>query len=507
MNILMTKSWQQAEYLDDSLLHGLRSLYGNSVIDAPVVWPMYKDSFGPGKRELTSIVGRGYSLYASLEDHDIDRSDIETKIRTGFFDLIIMHSWYLPDNLQHILEHTPSDRIVWLDGRDEREIKTEWIGKGHYFKRELVQPTPGVLPISFGFPKEKIQDPLQKTRAVAHCVAGDTSTYIFKTEEEYYRQYNEALFGITKCKGGWDCMRHYEIMASRCVPWFVDLEGCPETTCTTLPKTELWEARRMIETYGIDNIPIQEYENLRQRMHAKFTADCTTEALAKYVVHSAAPSHKTYHMPLQQLRTSADMPGLCIPWDWRSDDPNNPDINIIYQRACTTPSDVVEHVSYLNLLAQDCKHITEIGVRFGTTSTAFINSKAKLRSYDIYVQPEARQLFDVFRNTGRDIVLYEQSSLAPSLMEPTDMLFIDGLHTYQQVKEELALWSHWVRKYIVLHDTVTYAHIDQDQPNPPQGTIQGLMPALNQFLETNGNWRIRAVFYNNNGLTVIERLG
>jgi hypothetical protein len=507
MNILMNKSWEAPEYLDDGLLHGLRRLFGNSVVDYPRMWHMYADSFGPGKRDLTKVVGRGYTLYATLEDKDIDRSDLEAKIRTGFFDLIIMHSWYPVHNLDFILEHTPRHKIVWIDGRDEREILHTYVGLGHYFKRELIQPTSGVLPISFGFPREKIRTPVAKTRAVAHCVAGDTSTYIFDTEDSYYQQYNEALFGITRCKGGWDCMRHYEIMGARSVPWFVDLEGCPQTTCTTLPRAELMQVKQLIAEHGLEDIPVAQYEDLRHRIYQHFEAHCTTEELAKYVITNTTNSGVTYSMPSTvPLRTSQDLPGLCIPWDHRVDDPNNPDIETLYARSCSTPSDIVEHIPYMNQLAQNCNHITELGVRFGTSSTAWMRSNAILRSYDLFVQPEARALFDAVKRGGKDVILYEQNSLQPSYMEPTDLLFIDTWHSYQQVRDELALWAPLVRKYIVFHDTSNYAYEDEniDPPVTP-GPIKGIWPAIEEFMSRNPSWRFRVRFYYNNGVTVIER--
>jgi hypothetical protein len=288
MKILMTKSWEQAEYLDDSLLHGLRSLEGDNIIDSPRMWFMYENSFGPNKKDLTSIVGRGYTYYGAMNDDQIDRTDIETKIKLGYFDLILCHSWYVGPYHRTIIDHTPPRKIVWLDGRDERQVLTQFIGTGWYFKRELTQAMTGVKPISFVFPEEKIQEPIEKTRSVAHCIAGDTSTYIFKDEQSYYNQYNESLFGITKCKGGWDCSRHYEILGSRCVPWFVDVAFCPITTCTTLPKDDFRIINNMINIHGPDAIMTgslrDEYDEVSNRIHNHFIEKCTTKALAKYLL-------------------------------------------------------------------------------------------------------------------------------------------------------------------------------------------------------------------------------
>ena len=54
-----------------------------------------------------------------------------------------------------------------------------------------------------------------------HSKFGDRA-YAFgpHEESEYKRAYSESYFGSTKKKAGWDCMRHYEIVASGAVPFF-----------------------------------------------------------------------------------------------------------------------------------------------------------------------------------------------------------------------------------------------------------------------------------------------
>ena len=40
-------------------------------------------------------------------------------------------------------------------------------------------------------------------------------------------------------KGGWDCLRHYEILMNGCIPLFLDIKNCPKDTISTLPKKKL----------------------------------------------------------------------------------------------------------------------------------------------------------------------------------------------------------------------------------------------------------------------------
>jgi hypothetical protein len=343
MRILMTNTWRDADYLSDMLLHGLRSLYGTDVVDYPRMDHMYADTFGEGGRDIKTVAANGFSLYARYSDDGVDRSDIQQKIIAGYWDLIIMQPWYTSALNDLILEHTPLSKIAWVDGRDERQLIMVPFAKGNYFKRELHRATDGVNPISFAIPAENIRLRKAKKRAIAHIIPGQPSTYIYDREDDYYDGYNTSLFGVTFCKNGWDCLRHYEILAARCVPWFMDIGACPDTTCTTLPKSLLIEVDDMITKTGFDdgtgldiasiydrllddgkrmgllndymsgsgrqlfdnrryglmhgkikNLryiddmlqgPLRQwYDDMAGRMHDAFVSNCTTEVLGKYVI-------------------------------------------------------------------------------------------------------------------------------------------------------------------------------------------------------------------------------
>ena len=94
-----------------------------------------------------------------------------------------------------------------------------------------------IFPISFSMPPEKIVDAVPpKTRMLAYIIPGDLSTYIYKTEEDYYKGYQDSYFGITGKKGGWDCMRHYEILANGCIPLFCNIWDIPKKTMANFPR-------------------------------------------------------------------------------------------------------------------------------------------------------------------------------------------------------------------------------------------------------------------------------
>lgn len=171
----------------------------------------------------------------------------------------------------------------------------------------------------------------------------------------------------------------------------------------------------------------------------------------------------------------------------------------IYEHHLVTSPDIKGHLGFLRELASGCAHVTEFGVRWGSSTSAFIDSGAVFRGYDITETFEARSLFHAAAAEGRDARYIICSSLDAHGMEETDLLFIDSLHTNAQLTAELEMHHHRVRKYIVLHDTETFGHVGEDGS-------KGLWPAVEWFIERYPGWKIRERFVNDNGLTVLERI-
>ncbi len=104
-------------------------------------------------------------------------------------------------------------------------------------------------PITFSIPKNKIVLEIpNKTKFCSSLIPGKLETYIYQTEEDYYKEYQSSFFAITHKKGGWDCMRHYEIMANGCIPYFPGIEHCPPNTMALLPKDLIIEGNKLYET-------------------------------------------------------------------------------------------------------------------------------------------------------------------------------------------------------------------------------------------------------------------
>ena len=175
-----------------------------------------------------------------------------------------------------------------------------------------------------------------------------------------------------------------------------------------------------------------------------------------------------------------------------------PELQQRFVRAVNTPSDINEHLPLMNILAKLCTHVTEFGVRWGTSSTAWLNNPVTLRAYDIAEYPEFVELFTVASGLGRDCRLILADTGALTAIEPTDLLFIDSLHTYTHLKKELTL-APFVNKFLVFHDTVMFGAVGEDGSQP------GLAQAVMEFLQENTDWTVLEHRTNNNGLTVLTR--
>jgi hypothetical protein len=108
----------------------------------------------------------------------------------------------------------------------------------------------------------------------------------YEKESDYYKDYGQSYFAKTRKKAGWDCLRHYEIMAAGALPYFERLEECPPRTMELLPKNELLLARQMHDSW-----PAQEagWQDLIFKVRTVLKEKLTTEALAKHMLERIAP--------------------------------------------------------------------------------------------------------------------------------------------------------------------------------------------------------------------------
>ena len=170
-----------------------------------------------------------------------------------------------------------------------------------------------------------------------------------------------------------------------------------------------------------------------------------------------------------------------------------------FYNACYTTSDINEHLPLLAQLAKDCSHITELGVGPAQSTRAFLlNENVELHCYEYKPMPGIKEFFIKARAAGRNVTLHVADTRKIEIAT-TDLLMVDSLHVYEQVKKELELHAPKTRKYIVFHDTTSFADVGEFGG-------RGIWPAIQEFIDTHFEWRMIERKFNNNGLTILKRV-
>lgn len=265
-------------YLEDCIFHGLVTL-GHDVYDSKHMFWMSEMT----PEQKAKQYGKGFTLCGTLPDRtSVNRAHLSERILSKEFDAIIYGNGTIRGGLpflDEVLRSYSRGRIAFCDGGDETTLDVDLLGKGVCFKRELVDDA-RFIPISYAIPKEKLIISIPaKEKLLATVIPGDPSTYVFDDEAQYYADYASSYFGKTKKKGGWDCLRHYEILANRCVTYFEGFEAKPKLTMWNWPAELQTQANKMFESKRLDG-----YEALNSELFAYCSENLTTQKLADYVL-------------------------------------------------------------------------------------------------------------------------------------------------------------------------------------------------------------------------------
>ena len=297
MKILFTRELNGQDYLCDLSFYGLSKLPGIEITDAPRMWYMYKNEFEPiGSNKLGNLYGRGFTVWGLMDEPQLDRSNIEQCIRDHYYDIVILSRVdFKSPYLDLILQYYKPHEIISLDGKDATGIDMSLVNRSVYFKRELINPVDGVLPISFSIPDERCRlYPQVKTQVWARSKPkkhNQPTDYLFTNQDDYHNDYATSLFGLTFRKNGWDCMRHYEILANRCIPYFEDISALPVNISMTLPKELLIHSKQRVDKEGAEyflpnNPGWEEYQEMEQAMHEHFIKHATATKVAEYILQN-----------------------------------------------------------------------------------------------------------------------------------------------------------------------------------------------------------------------------
>lgn len=183
----------------------------------------------------------------------------------------------------------------------------------------------------------------------------------------------------------------------------------------------------------------------------------------------------------------------------------------LYEHYCGCGWAMSPHLPRLRALAEGLDLAVEFGVKRGASSTALLLGANRVMSFDIVETPQARAL----QQLAGDRWTYRIEDSRKAVVPWCDLLFLDSLHTYDQVRAELHRHAGMVRRYLVFHDTITFGSIGAKGESGDQlWTYQrgvsvprealGIRPAIDELLIRDPSWRIAAHYTDSHGLLVLE---
>jgi len=278
----------QGDLQEVSMLIGLRQIMGADVIDVPRKKVMYGDFSNSPKNGLH---GWGFTYFnrpiAEAADYDV----LPTK------DDVVLYGVTNSYGVADMPELNDRARAVfYLDGRDPMRVD-----RFPCFKRELstedaIQHKGNIKPTGFGMPDHMIRpidltikDQLHQKTWPKKIIdpnhrEPDTSHYLFIDETEYYDDMARSWFGLSCKKGGWDCLRHYEILAAGSVLMIKDVDQkppeCSPQHLQPLSYSSYEEAVDIMNGLVVDGRPTQEYLRIlsEQRGALRTTSTCAVRA-------------------------------------------------------------------------------------------------------------------------------------------------------------------------------------------------------------------------------------
>ena len=308
MKILFISKGIALDYQADCLFHGLCSLDGVEVYILNETSYDFMFSGLVEDQQLKKMYGKGFTITNRIDPRKKkvhSYSQALESIKNHFYDFIVYGSITRCQTLlPEVLACYKRNSIIIVNGEDDDLFLWRFCNipkraffiknllklseKSIFFMRELLPSYSNYFhPISFAAPKENIVSTIPDKKVdLAFLIPGRLDTYIYNDEASYNQAYQDSRFAVTCKKAGWDCLRHYEILANGCIPYFPDLNKLPPTTMTFFPKNFILQMNSLYEQKNF----YKQYNFFAKSLLDYTKRYLTTEYMAAYVLATAESS-------------------------------------------------------------------------------------------------------------------------------------------------------------------------------------------------------------------------
>lgn len=180
-------------------------------------------------------------------------------------------------------------------------------------------------------------------------------------------------------------------------------------------------------------------------------------------------------------------------------------VSEVFDRASTVKRDLNQHLETIRDYARDAERVCEISNRIESAIAIVASGCKSLELHNTELSKGLPELVAMATAEVRDansdepplIVEYDaRPSREVAVIKKCDVLFIDSVHTYSTLLEELHKYSGVVGRYIIMHDTDVHGKIGEDGG-------PGLLNALREFMRLSPEWSVISHTNAQYGLTVI----
>ena len=268
------------DYMNDAVYHGLIDSglfdvyeYGN---------PNYMLKSYP---DISSLYGAGFTLFGKL-DHNPQvesKEEMLRKIENKFYDIVIYGCIYKGGEpfKNQVLSNYSKEDIHVIDGNDGTQNFAGQRGfnmnNSTVWKTSLTSLAIG-NPIQFAIPESQLitYKPI-KEKLFSDYDPRKVRVYPYTNEADYYNDYATSYYGYVTKRSQWNTMRILEIMANRCVPYFIEIESLPETMMVKFPKELIIKTNKYAEQSEIH----PNYDEICEEIFQFTKNNLTTKELVK----------------------------------------------------------------------------------------------------------------------------------------------------------------------------------------------------------------------------------
>lgn len=197
---------------------------------------------------------------------------------------------------------------------------------------------------------------------------------------------------------------------------------------------------------------------------------------------------------------------------------------VLYEKICDRYGDAHDYLMTLSKYARDSESVLEFGGKSVSPTWAFMNGLKKnkkqqkrLVTYFLQECHEFEKVKTAAQQNGIDFTLAVRENVG-FLQNTHDMVYIDTWHVYGQLKRELARFHGLANKYIVIHGTemdketgesIRVGHDLEFQSKqtglPVEEITQGTQRAIDEFLASHPEWKLKEHLTTSYGLTVLKK--